>query len=120
MADRGMMAPRWRITSDASRWPWAAAAAGGRPAQPGGQIAGVEAVAGGRGVDRLDLARHGHGRHRPALGHEAGLVPELDRDLGHARRLQPRDGGLRRAVAEQCRLVVEGRQGDVGLRAASP
>ena len=54
--------------------------------QPGGEIAGVEAVAGGRGVDRVHLARDGDGRDGAVGGDEAGLLAEFDDDLADARR----------------------------------
>ena len=54
---RGMMAPRWRTFSPASLCPAAAAEPGFSPDSRAAMIAGVEAVARRRGVDRLDDLR---------------------------------------------------------------
>ena len=92
--------------------------------QTGGQIGGIEAVAGSRRIDGLDL----HGNidvHGLAAGWfapsrfarspaESALPALLDDDFADTERGKPRNRHVRVRIAPKRCLVVEGRQGDAG------
>ena len=111
-AVRGMIAPRWRITSAASRWarPRQRRAVAGKPR---GEIGGIEAVAGRHGVDRHHDLRHRHELALAAGRDQRAVRSVLDHDLADAERLQPLDRRLRARVAPQHGLVVICRHRDV-------
>jgi hypothetical protein len=83
------------------------------PGEAGGEIAGIEAVAGGRSVDRHHHLRHRHEFLTPGCGDERAVGAVLDHDLADAEGLQPGDRRLRARVAPEHRLIVESRQRDV-------
>ena len=101
------------MTSPASRCAALAACAGSTAGKPRREIAGIEAVAGGGGVDRHHDFRHRHEFLRAAGGDQRAVGTVLDDDLADAERLQPGDRRSPGGIAPQHGLVIEGRQRDI-------
>ena len=76
---------------------------------PGSEIAGIEAVAGGGRIDWCHHIRHWHRIALIGAGDQRAVGSVLDNDLSYAEGLQPFDGRLGRRIAPQHRLVVIGR-----------